>query len=128
MNHKNHFINPGKGFAHPRAYMLILIGIGIIFLTFLTTNNALEIVISGIASVFIGRGVNNLSVLETHQKDQQKIKSKVGHSLKVLEMAAIKLDNIQSDLSAENYQQAMYASTELKQFMSLVTQLLTEEE
>jgi hypothetical protein len=128
MNSKSNFSNLRKGFLHSRAYILIFIGIGIIFLTFLTADNALEIVISGIASVFIGSGVNNLSVLETHQQDKQKIKSRVGHSLKVLEMAAIKIENMQTDLSAGNYQHVENACTELKQFTNLMKELLIEDE
>lgn len=43
-----------KIFFHPRVIVFILAGSLIIFLTFFTHNNALEIAISGIASVFIG--------------------------------------------------------------------------
>ena len=118
----------GQNFLHPRVYIFIFLGSAIIFLTFFTTNNALEIAISGIASVFIGIGVNNFSSLETHQKDEQTIKAKVGHSLKVMEMAHAKIENMETDLTAENYQQAKAKLTELKQLISLVTQLLIQEE
>ena len=117
-----------KGFLHPRVFIFILVGTGIIFLTFLTDDNALEIAISGIASVFIGIGVNNFSSLETHQKDEQIIKAKVGHSLKVMEMAHAKIENMETDLTAGNYQQAKANLRDLKQLTSLVTQLLIQEE
>ncbi|WP_199119376.1 hypothetical protein [Pedobacter sp. ASV28] len=48
-------------FKKPGVLLFILGGIAIIFMTFLTENNALEIVISGLASIFIGIGVNNFS-------------------------------------------------------------------
>lgn len=55
-------------FLHLRVAGFIAMGFGTIFLTFLTEDNALELVISGIASVFIGIGVNNYTVIEDRQK------------------------------------------------------------
>lgn len=69
-------------FFHPGVFIFILINTAVIFLTFLAANNALEIALSSIASVFIGIGVNNLSFLDTHMKDEQKMKYKTEHSLK----------------------------------------------
>ncbi len=124
---KKYFRHFWQTFFHPRVYQFIIIGTGIIFLTFLTANNALEIAISGIASVFIGIGVNNFSSLETHYRDEQTIKAKVGHSLKVLEMANAKIENIQTDLYSGNDQQVVADFEQLKKFMSLMTQLLKDE-
>lgn len=53
-------------FRRPKVFIFIMIGVGVIFLTFLTDNNALEIAIAGIASVFIGIGVNNYTSQEMH--------------------------------------------------------------
>ncbi len=124
---KKHFRHFWQTFFHPRVYLFIIIGTGIIFLTFFTVNNALEIGISGIASVFIGIGVNNLSSIETHLKDRQKENSKVRHTLKVMEITNTKIENIQTDLNAGNYQKATKGLTELKEFVNLIKQFLKEE-
>ena len=50
--------------SHSRVFIFIIIGTAIIFLTFVTNDNALEIAISGMASMFIGIGVNNFSSIE----------------------------------------------------------------
>lgn len=47
----------------------IALGVTTIFLTFFTEDNALELVISGIASVFIGIGVNNYTVIEDRERN-----------------------------------------------------------
>jgi uncharacterized protein (DUF2164 family) len=64
-----------KTFFHLQVIGFILIGAGVIFLTFFTSNNALEIAISGVASVFIGIGVNNYSTLETQERNKHKLKT-----------------------------------------------------
>jgi hypothetical protein len=73
-------------FMHPRVIIYVLLGTAIIFLTFLTDNNALEIAISGVASVFIGIGVNNYTSVETHIKDEQKLKKKIDNAVKILRL------------------------------------------
>ena len=116
----------GQNFLHPRVYIFIFLGSAIIFLTFFTTNNALEIAISGIASVFIGIGVNNFSSLETHQKDEQTIKAKIGHSLKVMEMAHAKIENMETDLTAGNYQQAKANLMDAPEISETITNIREE--
>jgi len=106
-------------FFHPRVFIFILIGTVVIFLTFLTSNNALEIAISGIASVFIGIGVNNLSALETHIKDEQKLKSKTEHSIKMLEMVRSQITRIHTDVKTGNYQNIKAEFEELEHFLNL---------
>ena len=54
------------------------------FLTFFTQDNALELAIAGIASIFIGIGVNNLRLSETEQKIEQKIHRKTQEAVKTL--------------------------------------------
>lgn len=88
-----------KAFLQPRVILFILFGAGIIFLTFLTNNNALEIVISGIASVFIGIGVNNFSSIETHMRDEKKLKAKITHAMKVLEITKSRIKVIRHELN-----------------------------
>lgn len=97
MQVKNKIHQFRKIFFHPRVFSFIITGTFIIFLTFFTTNNALEIAISGIASVFIGIGVNNFTSIETTHHDLQKQKSKE-HQLKAMfELIEEKSKRIQSE-------------------------------
>lgn len=111
-------------FFNPRVFIYIFIGSGIIFFTFLTDNNALEIVISGLASVFIGIGVNNYSILDTREKDNLKIKSKIGHALKTMSIADSKIMRIQLNYSEGRHDEILDNLTELRQLMNLTEQLL----
>lgn len=72
MYSKKHFQQLCQSFRHPRVYFFIIAGTCIIFLTFFTNNNAFEIAISAIASVFIGIGINNFTSLETYLKNSEK--------------------------------------------------------
>ena len=112
---------------HPRVYGFIIIGSSIIFLTFLTNDNALEIAISGVASVFIGIGVNNFSSLETHQKDEQAMRAKLQHSLKLLAMASTTIENIRTNLAAGNEKQVTTDVNQLENCMILMKQLLKDD-
>jgi hypothetical protein len=78
MNPRKYFRQLWKALSHPNVFIFIVIGTGVIFLTFLTDNNAVEIAISGFASVFVGIGVNNLSSFETSAKDAKKTKGTPG--------------------------------------------------
>ena len=111
-------------FFHPRVYIFILTGAVIIFLTFFTDNNALEIAISGIASVFIGIGVNNLSSLETHLKDEQKLKSIIGHSVKVMEITKSRISRLNKQAGEEDLSKINNELAELEELMSLGIQLM----
>ena len=73
-----------KMFFRPRVFAFIFTGVGFMFLTFLTHDNALELSISGVASVFIGIGVNNFTAIETEQKDEQKLHRKTQQAIKTL--------------------------------------------
>lgn len=75
----------------PSVFIFIVIGAIIIFLTFLTTNNALEIAISGLASVFIGIGVNNFTTQETHYSDELIVRQQQAQSRQLLELARHRL-------------------------------------
>ena len=119
-----HFL---QTFFHPRVFIFILAGTLIIFLTFFTSNNALEIAISGIASVFIGIGVNNLSSFETHLKDERKIQSKIGHTLKVMEITKSRITRLFNEMNAENCSQVKDELAELEQFINLGIQLIKED-
>ena len=65
------------------------------FFTFLTHDNATELGISCIASIFIGIGVNNFTAIETEQKDNQKIHRKTNRAVKELVHIQQKLKKIQ---------------------------------
>jgi len=117
-----------KVFFQPNVSVFIAIGAGVMFLTFFTHDNALEIAISGIASVFIGIAVNNFTIVDIHKKDEQIIRAKVTNSMKVLEMTEEKIERAQMDLASGNHQQLIHHFAELRQFMILMKELLKEEE
>jgi hypothetical protein len=99
MSPKKHFHQVWIAFSHPKVFVFILLGAAVIFLTFFTDNNALEIAISGFASVFIGIGVNNFSSFETSMKDKERLKAYVDHSRQLLEMTKSKIARLQSEVS-----------------------------
>ncbi|MFM9911173.1 MAG: hypothetical protein ACKVOW_17670 [Chitinophagaceae bacterium] len=128
LNLNSSFRHFWKMFLHPRVYIFILAGTAIIFLTFLTNDNALEIAISGIASVFIGIGVNNLSSLETHLKDEKKLNAKINHSLKAMEIVKGRIITIQHQLNKENCFKMKEELFELEKIISLTMGLIKVEE
>ncbi len=75
----------------PKTGLYILLGTVIMFLTFLTDNNAMEIAISGIASIFIGIGVNNFTSAETHEKDKAIEHTRIALAIQSLEQAKHKI-------------------------------------
>lgn len=99
MSPRKHFHQFWIAFSHPKVFVFILLGAAVIFLTFFTDNNALEIAISGFASVFIGIGVNNFSSFETLMKDKERLKAYVDHSRQLLEMTKSKINRLQSEPS-----------------------------
>jgi uncharacterized membrane protein len=114
-------------FFHPRIFIFILTGAGIIFLTFLTSNNALEIAISGIASVFIGIGVNNFSTLETHQKDEKKLNDRVIHFMEILDLVNARIGHLQNEIREGRSGRTKEELEELRRFISLMIQLVKED-
>lgn len=117
---------PMRYFLHPRVSVFILTGTAIIFLTFLTTSNALEIAISGIASVFIGIGVNNFSAAGTHVKDAQQIAARMKHIEKLMDMAQAKLEQIQRDDIVIDSDNVKYQLKETEQLVQICIQLLND--
>lgn len=110
--------------AHPKVIVFLLVGVGIIFLTFLTSNNALEIAISAMASVFIGISVNNFSIIDTHQADENKLKPKIAHALKMMEITINKVQRIQERTNGNDH--IKKELTELEQYMKLAIELMKE--
>ena len=72
MNFKN-FVTIIKS---PKVWIYILLGVFIMFFTFFTNDNALEIAISGVASIFIGIGVNNFTRVEAQRDELKQIEKK----------------------------------------------------
>ena len=115
-----------KVFFHSRVFIFILAGTLIIFMTFFTNNNALEIAISGIASVFIGIGVNNFSSFETHLKDEQMIKSKMGHGIKLMNVIHARIKKVNHDMGEQVCDKTKKELIELEQLIIISIQLLNE--
>lgn len=127
MNVKRNFSKFWQAFGHPRVFIFMLAGTAFIFLTFLTSSNALEIAISSIASVFIGIGVNNFSSFETHVKDEQKLKQKIDHSIKIMEMTRSGIHKLCHEINDETNPRIKEELAGLEQFMSISIQLIREE-
>ncbi|MGN6295073.1 MAG: hypothetical protein ACTHMV_20140 [Chitinophagaceae bacterium] len=117
-----------EGFSRPSVFIFILIGTVVIFCTFLTNDNAIEIAISGFASVFIGIGVNNYTTYQTHDRDERIIKKKVEHAVKVLDMANEKINHIYAGLDAGTWEETHRNLHELTQYIYLLRALLIDEE
>lgn len=108
---------------YPRVFVFILVGVGVIFLTFLTTNNALEIAISGIASVFIGIGVNNFTSQETHQRDLVLLKQQQKQAVQLLSLLETRLKSIREQ-ALKDQVPANTELDEINQLLSLLQQVL----
>lgn len=119
MSPRKHFHQFWMAFSHPKVFVFILLGAGVIFLTFFTENNALEIAISGFASVFIGIGVNNFSSFETSLKDAKKLDSYVHYSKQVLEMTRSKLNTLKSEMTDDGDPRIRNVLVEVEQLVSL---------
>ena len=104
----------------PKTGIYILLGVGIMFFTFFTTDNAMEIAISGVASIFIGIGVNNFTQAETHEKDKAHQQQAALLAIKILEHAKTKAANT-AVLLGENITPATAQQqlTELKDYLEL---------
>ena len=126
MKYKVNYHLVWEAFRHPRVFMFILAGALIIFLTFLTQNNALEIAISGIASVFIGIGVNNYTSHETHLLDERKLKSKTDELLRVMEITKSKIGRLTNELEEENHSKIRQEVEELDLLINHGIQLINE--
>jgi len=116
-----------QNLLHPRVLIFMLIGISVIFLTFLTDNNALEIAISGFASVFIGIAVNNFSSLETHKNDILKFKNNIGHSVEILQIVKSQLSLVSKEVNEGNYQSIRTDFDDLERFIDLSIKVVKDE-
>lgn len=112
-------------FFKPRVFVFIFTGVSFMFLTFLTHDNALELSISGIASIFIGIGVNNFTAIETEQKDTQKLHRKTQQAIKTLLHIQGKTRKIKA-LTADNSQLINLELEEMNDYIELCVQYLKE--
>lgn len=122
-----------KGFSHfrrlflrPRISGFIVTGIGIMFVTFFTNNNSLELGISGIASIFIGIGVNNFTARETEQNDEKKLNRKTQQSIKTLQHIQAKIKKIKA-LTATDPQLINTELDEMCDYIELCAHYLEQE-
>jgi hypothetical protein len=127
MNIKKRINSFWKYFLHPRVIIFLVLGVCIIFFTFLTDDNALEIAISGIASVFIGIGVNNFSAFDTEAKDELKLKAKLNHSIKIMTMCQEKIERLHHDFEYGNTEKIAIDFAGLNNFMKLGIEMLQED-
>jgi ABC-type uncharacterized transport system permease subunit len=128
MKIRKHFIYFWRTFFQARVVIFIFIGAGIIFLTFLTRNNALEIAISGVASVFIGIGVNNFSMLDTHERDERKLKAKMLHFIKTLEFIQARINTLNVEASAMATEKLNQELAELEQLIAFTIHLMDKDD
>jgi hypothetical protein len=106
----------------------MLSGIAIIFLTFLTSNNAIEIAISDIASVFIGIGVNNYSMMENHLKEERQVKKKAGQSAHILRVTQTMIRELNTDAESFSKNENLKLEIEkINRFIRLGIQLVEED-
>jgi hypothetical protein len=105
----------------------MLSGIAIIFLTFLTSNNAIEIAISGIASVFIGIGVNNYSMIENHLKEERLVKKNKGQSAHILRVTQAMIKDLNTELEKHETENLKSEIEKIDRFIRLGIQLVEED-
>ena len=126
MKTKKHFIAFCQKFFHARVIIFVFIGTGIIFLTFLTNNNAAEISISAVASIFIGIGANNFSSLETNENNRRKQHLKklcVIQTIELLQSRINKLNNNANSKPVEELRQDLF---ELEKLITITLTLISE--
>ncbi|MFT3700972.1 MAG: hypothetical protein QM802_01270 [Agriterribacter sp.] len=113
-----------KMITHKRVGFFLLTGVAVMFLTFLTHDNALEIAISGVASIFIGIGVNNFSSIESKSIAEIALKRKLDHSLRILQLADKKVQQMYGLQDGELHTDIH----ELHEFIKISMELIKEDE
>ena len=114
-----------KVFFQPQVFVFILTGVSCIFLTFLTNDNALELGIAGIASIFIGIGVNNFTAVETEQKEGRKWDRKTQQAIETLHHIQMKIKKIKG-MSGTDPQLINAEMEEMRDYTGLCIQFLEE--
>ena len=94
-------------------------------LTFLTRQNALEFGISGIASIFIGIGVNNFTAIEMEQQDERSQHLKSQREIKTLVHLQEKIKKIEK-LHGDDDRIIRVELEEMKDYIELCLQFMEE--
>ena len=126
MNYLKGFRHFRKVFFLPRVFVFILTWVGFMFLTFFTHENATELEISGIASIFIGIGVNNFTAIETEQQEERKLQRKTLRAVKALVHIQGKVKKIER-LAGGDAQLIISELKEMNDYVDLCVQYLEEE-
>ena len=121
---KKSFRHSWQTLTQPSVFIFLLLGVIIIFFTFFTTNNAMEIAISAIASIFIGIGVNNFSSFETTIKDEKELKFKTGHIIRIMELTKKRINRVQQEAAAQAHERIHAELIDLEELLHLHIQLL----
>jgi len=127
MTMKKNFIAFWKKFLQPRVIIFVFVGTSIIFLTFLTNNNALEISISAVASIFIGIGANNFSMPETSTNTNRK-NAKMLYLIKTFEFIQSRLNRLDVEAGGESAKKIKQELSELEQLIGIAIHLMNEDD
>jgi vacuolar-type H+-ATPase subunit F/Vma7 len=122
-----HILYALSNILHPRVLTFMLSGIAIIFLTLLSSNNAIEIAISGIASVFIGIGVNNYSIIKNHLKEERLVKKNKGQSVHILRVTQAMIKDLNTELEKHETENLKSEIEKIDRFIRLGIQLVEED-
>jgi hypothetical protein len=87
--------------SKPKVIGFIIAGVGFMFFTFLTETNSIELAISATASIFIGIGVHNYSLLKTVQTDERSMRRKTRQTSKCLIHLQTKIKKIGAYLQTD---------------------------
>ena len=117
-----------KSFFHFRVLGFLLIGIGVMFLTFMTLNNAFELMISAVASVFIGIGVNNYSSMYTHLQDERKRRSATRHSIRFMKLMQNRISLMKDHCETERMDLLRQDLVQLEEAIGLTIDIIAEQE
>jgi hypothetical protein len=128
MKIKKTFVSFWKTFFHVQVIGFMLIGAGVIFLTFFTNNNALEIAISAVASVFIGIGVNNFSTFETKEQDKRKLEARRLHANQTLEFVRSRISKLHRINGERLTEELKRSLEELEEFLDFAAHLKDEDD
>lgn len=110
----------------PRVFVFFVTGVVVIFLTFLTNNNAIEIAISGIASVFIGIGVNNFTSIQGKLEEENLQKQRGQYATKVLDLMQTRTRHASQALQPPDRSALQTDLQEMEQLIGLLRDLLVD--
>lgn len=110
----------------PRVFVFFVTGVVVIFLTFLTDNNAIEIAISGIASVFIGIGVNNFTSIQGKLEEEKLQQQRGQYAKKVLDLMQTRTHHAIQGLQPPDSSALQTDLLEMEQLIGLLRDMLVD--